>query len=75
MKQKHRAAVLFSAGKIQIDERAFPPLQPSEVVIRVQFAGVCGTDLALFSGDYRVPLPSVDCPRQVLILRSWWLMK
>ena len=59
MKQKYRAAVLYSAGRMQIDERTFPPLQPNEAIIRVQFAGVCGTDIALFSGDYCVPLPLV----------------
>ncbi|MCZ6677418.1 MAG: alcohol dehydrogenase catalytic domain-containing protein [Candidatus Poribacteria bacterium] len=59
MKQKYRAAVLHSAGEIQIDERSFSPLQSGEAVIRVQFAGVCGTDIALFSGDYPVPLPLV----------------
>ena len=59
MKQKYRAAVLYSAGRMQIDKRPFLPLQPNEAIIRVQFAGVCGTDIALFSGDYRVSLPLV----------------
>jgi len=28
-------------------------------LIKVRFAGVCGTDIALFSGQYKVPLPLV----------------
>ena len=59
MKQNHRAAVLSAVRQIQIERHQFPPLQPSEAVVRVQFAGVCGTDIALFSGDYPVPLPLV----------------
>ncbi len=32
---------------------------PGEAIIQVKHAGVCGTDLALFHGDYPVPLPHV----------------
>jgi threonine dehydrogenase-like Zn-dependent dehydrogenase len=32
---------------------------PGETIVQVKHAGVCGTDLALFNGDYRVPLPHV----------------
>ena len=59
MKQNHRAAVLSAVKQIQIDRHQFPVLQPSEAIVQVQFAGVCGTDIALFSGDYPVPLPLV----------------
>jgi threonine dehydrogenase-like Zn-dependent dehydrogenase len=58
-KRNYRAAVLSSAGTIEIQERVLPPLEPGEAVVRIQFAGVCGTDIALFSGDYSVPLPLV----------------
>jgi threonine dehydrogenase-like Zn-dependent dehydrogenase len=59
MKQKHRATVLSAIKQVQIDRHQFPALQPSEAIVRVRFAGVCGTDVALFSGDYPVPLPLV----------------
>ena len=59
MKQKHRAAVLSAVKQIQIAKRDFPPLQPNEAIIRVRLSGVCGTDIALFDGDYDVPLPLV----------------
>jgi len=38
-------------------EVAAPP--PGGAVVRVVLAGVCGTDLAIWRGDYRVPLPLV----------------
>ena len=59
MKSHHRAAALSSLRKLEVVTRRFPPLQPSEAIVRVEFAGVCGTDIALFSGDYPVPLPLV----------------
>lgn len=59
MKPHHRAAALSAIRKFDIVKRQFPILQPSEAIVRVEFAGVCGTDIALFSGDYPVPLPLV----------------
>jgi threonine dehydrogenase-like Zn-dependent dehydrogenase len=54
-----RAAVLVSPGRIEIEERPEPVPGPREVAVRVRCAGVCGTDLALFSGDYATDLPIV----------------
>ena len=59
MKSHHRAVALSSLRKFEVVTRKFPPLQPGEAIVRVEFAGVCGTDIALFSGDYPVPLPLV----------------
>jgi alcohol dehydrogenase len=55
----YKAAVLVSPEEITIEERQEPRLDPNEVLIKVKFAGVCGTDIALFSGEYKVPLPLV----------------
>ena len=54
-----KIAQLTATRTIVIKDR--PPLiaKANEVIIRVETAGVCGTDLALFSGDYPVPLPLV----------------
>ncbi len=53
------AAVLTAPGVLEIQDR--PALVPErgEAVLDVHLAGVCGTDLALYSGDYPVPLPLV----------------
>jgi len=65
-----KAAQLTAPGVIAIVER--DPLIPAdhEVVIGVETAGVCGTDLALFSGDYPVPLPLVCGHEFVGIVKS-----
>jgi alcohol dehydrogenase len=55
----YKAAVLVSPEEIKIEERQEPCLGDNEVLIKVRFAGVCGTDIAIFSGKYRVPLPLV----------------
>jgi len=54
-----RAAVLVSPGRIEVQERPEPVPGPREVAVQVRCAGVCGTDLALFSGDYATDLPIV----------------
>lgn len=54
-----QAAVLTAHRTLKLENR--PALEPGEceVVITVEHTGVCGTDLALFAGDYPAPLPMV----------------
>jgi 2-desacetyl-2-hydroxyethyl bacteriochlorophyllide A dehydrogenase len=54
-----KIALLTGPRRIEVRER--PPLEPApnDVVVAVEAAGICGTDLALFSGEYRVKLPLV----------------
>lgn len=54
-----RAAVLTAPHRIDIQQRQALPLRPGEARVQIQLAGVCGTDLAIYSGDYPVPLPLV----------------
>ncbi len=54
-----RITQLISPGKIEIKEREPLLAGPGEAIIQVQHAGICGTDLALFHGEYRAPLPHV----------------
>jgi len=55
----YKAGVLVSPEEIKIEKRQEPILDDNEVLVKVKFAGICGTDLAIFSGNYRVPLPLV----------------
>ncbi len=54
-----RAAVLRAPRSLRVEERPRPDLAGPYVRVRVRAAGVCGTDLALWTGAYRVPLPLV----------------
>ncbi|WP_049560937.1 zinc-dependent alcohol dehydrogenase [Nonomuraea sp. SBT364] len=46
-----RALVLTGPGKAEVQEVEPPVAAPGEVVVAVERAGVCGTDMELFSGE------------------------
>lgn len=58
-----RAAVLVSAGRIELEERPIPPVADDEVLIRVASVGVCGSDVHYYRegriGDFVVESPLV----------------
>lgn len=54
-----RCMVLVQPNKFAIQSRESVALQPQEARVRVRKAGICGTDLAIASGAYPVPLPLV----------------
>ena len=54
-----RIAQLKSPGQIELVEREPLKAGPGEAIIQVQHAGICGTDLAIFHGDYPIQLPHV----------------
>lgn len=55
-----RAAVLVEPGRFDIQSRRRPVAQAEEVVVKVERAGICGTDLHIFHGHYAVDkLPMV----------------
>lgn len=54
-----KAAILYSAGDIHIEERMIPTPGIDEVLIKIHACGVCGTDNALFKGEYPANYPVV----------------
>jgi len=40
-----KAAVYRKPGVIRVEERALPDMRPDEVLLRVRYCGICGTDL------------------------------
>lgn len=54
-----RAAVLEGPRRLVVRERPVREPGPLEARVRILMAGICGTDLALHSGDYPIPLPLV----------------
>jgi threonine dehydrogenase-like Zn-dependent dehydrogenase len=55
----YKAAVLVAPRRIELRDLSIPMIESHEALVRVHAAGVCGTDLALESGDYRATLPLV----------------
>ena len=56
---KARAAVLEEVGKISIREFEVPSIGPDEALLKVEMAGICGTDAKLYHGKLAAPLPLV----------------
>ena len=53
-----KAAVLTEKGFL-IKEMPLPSLSPNDVLIRVKSVGICGTDIAIYKGTYKKPLPLI----------------
>ncbi len=45
------AVVVRGSHRARIEERTIPNLKPGEVLVRVSFAGICGTDIELLEGS------------------------
>lgn len=54
-----KAAILEDTGKIVVRDVDNPTIGPNEILIRVQYAGVCGSDLHAFKGDHPFRKPPV----------------
>ena len=47
-----RAVRLHAVGDLRLEEVPVPEPGPGEVLVRVEAAGVCGTDRHLFRGEF-----------------------
>ncbi len=45
------AVVVQGTHRAQLEERTVPSLKPGEVLVRVSFVGICGTDLEILEGS------------------------
>lgn len=58
-----RAAVMTGKRQMIIEERRIPQIKPDEVLVKIEYVGVCGSDLHFFKdghiGDYVVDEPMV----------------
>jgi len=54
-----RAAILESPGRVIVQEVPAPTPGPGEVVVEIDLAGVCGSDVALFEGRRPAAYPLI----------------
>lgn len=56
-----KAAVLESYRNFNWKDVPSPVPRPNEVLVRIKYAGICGTDLHIFPGDFhpRTPVPFI----------------
>jgi threonine dehydrogenase-like Zn-dependent dehydrogenase/glycosyltransferase involved in cell wall biosynthesis len=47
----HKAIVVRGPGRAKMEEISLPPLRPGELIVRVAFEGICGTDLEILDGS------------------------
>ena len=63
MKGNMKTAVMTDIGRVELTERPIPVPGPEEALIKVEYVGICGSDLHYFEtgriGDYVVKLPFV----------------
>jgi L-iditol 2-dehydrogenase len=60
-----RAAVLTQVGEVSIREVPDPVPAPDEIVIRTEYAGICGSDLHAFRGEHPFRKPPVILGHEV----------
>ena len=63
MKGKMKVAVMFGIGKMGFEERDIPQPKDDEVLVKLEYVGICGSDLHYYEsgaiGDYVVKPPFV----------------
>ncbi|HBX68544.1 MAG TPA: hypothetical protein DEH25_03950 [Chloroflexi bacterium] len=57
-----KAGILYDAKDIRVGEAPMPQIKPDEVLIESQAAGICGTDLHIYRGEFgaRVSFPAIQ---------------
>jgi threonine dehydrogenase-like Zn-dependent dehydrogenase len=52
--QKMKAAVFVEPGRIVLDEKPIPEVGPLDALVRITTTTICGTDIHILKGEYRV---------------------
>lgn len=59
MSNTARAAVLTEPGKVSLMEFDLPRIGPEEALLKIEMAGVCGTDPKIYHGKVQTVLPLI----------------
>jgi D-arabinitol dehydrogenase (NADP+) len=54
-----KAAQIVRPGEARVFQAEIPPPGPDDVLIKVHTAGICGTDLHIFKGEYEAEYPII----------------
>jgi 2-desacetyl-2-hydroxyethyl bacteriochlorophyllide A dehydrogenase len=57
-----KAGILYNANDIRLGEAPTPTIRPNEVLMESKAAGICGTDLHIYRGEFvgRVSYPAIQ---------------
>jgi len=65
-----KAALMKETGKLQIEEVEIPQPEENEVLLKVQMAGICGTDSSIYQGKLPASLPIIPGHEAVGIIEA-----
>jgi L-iditol 2-dehydrogenase len=54
-----KALVFHGIKDIRIEEVAKPKISNDEILVRVSYAGICGTDARIYNGTKKIPAPRI----------------
>ncbi len=76
MKGKMKVAIMTDVAKVELTEREIPKPAANEVLVRVEYVGVCGSDIHRQS-DIICVLKLSFLPRRLwmVFFRNMWRMK
>jgi L-gulonate 5-dehydrogenase len=57
-----KAGILYNDGDIRLGDAPEPRIKPDEVLVQSLYAGICGTDVHIFRGEFhnRVKFPAIQ---------------
>lgn len=57
-----KAGILYNAKDIRVGDAPLPAIKPDEVLVESKAAGICGTDLHIYRGEFtgRVSFPAIQ---------------
>ncbi len=57
-----KAGILYNTNDIRVGEAPDPTIGPDEILLESRFAGICGTDLHIYRGEFgdRVKFPAIQ---------------
>lgn len=58
-KKKMRALVYRGVRDVSIEEVEVPEIGDEELLVKVKYAGVCGTDVRIYNGSKKIPSPKI----------------
>lgn len=53
-----KCAVFYGKDDLRVEDRPIPKIKDNEVLIKVAFCGICGTDIHIIKGE----IPLKHCP-------------
>lgn len=54
-----RSLTFYGPKDLKVEEKAIPRISEDEMLVKIRFAGVCGTDNRIYQGTKKIPSPRI----------------